>query len=407
MSRGRSLLLVLALTLAAAPVARAAPLRLSAPAAMLMEASTGRVLYARNAEQPRLIASTTKLMTVLLALEHDPLRRVLRVPPYARAAAESSIDLRTGERMTVADLVTAALLPSANDAAYTLAIRTGGSLPRFVGLMNRRARALGLRHTHYTTPVGLDTPGNHSSAHDLVRLARVLRRTEPFARGVMAKGRAVLRSGAYRRVVLNRNDLVRRLRWVDGVKTGHTGGAGYVLVGEGEQRGMVLYSAVLGTPSEGARDAASVALLSYGFARYRLLTAVRRGERFGTARVAGVSAARIPLVAGREIRTLIRRGTLVVRVRQVPARLTGPRRRGAVVGHLLVRAGRRLVARIPLRADRPVPAPSALSRAFRNGRGPAIVVGVVALLAFALVADRRRRRERRRRARRRRAVEPA
>ncbi|HEY2636036.1 MAG TPA: serine hydrolase, partial [Solirubrobacteraceae bacterium] len=220
--------------------------RLSAPAAVLVESSTGRTLWARHADQERAIASTTKLMTVHVALQRFALRRVLTAPFYPTQAAESQIGLRAGERMTVADLVRAVMLPSANDAANALAVRAGnGSKARFVAQMNREARQLGLRHTHYETPVGLDTPGNYSTASDLAKLARIDRRNA-FLRGVMDRRRLTLRSGDHARTIVNRNTVVDEVPWANGVKTGHTSLAGYVLVASGEQHGLTLLSAVLG-----------------------------------------------------------------------------------------------------------------------------------------------------------------
>jgi serine-type D-Ala-D-Ala carboxypeptidase (penicillin-binding protein 5/6) len=200
--------------LAAAPGALAqaspdAPRLQGARAAIVMEATTGDVLLAHNADQRRQIASTTKLMTVLVALERDDLDDVFSAADYDAAPAESQIGLRSGERMSVRDLLRATLLPSANDAAATLAVGTMGSTADFVKEMNRRANALGLRDTHFANPVGLDDPENFSTANDLARLAIRLRRYEFFRRTVDLKF-ATLRSGSINRTVLNRNSLVRR-----------------------------------------------------------------------------------------------------------------------------------------------------------------------------------------------------
>src|SRR5262245_28874355 len=173
-------------------------------------------------------------MTALLAVERLPLDGRVRAVPYHPMPAESLIDLAPGERMSVADLLRAALIESANDAAATLARAAGGSERRFVRLMNREARRLGLSETHDANPVGLDEPGNYSSARDLTTLARVVLRNQFLAKTVDLP-RARLKTGAHPRIVVNRNDLVGRVPWVDGVKTGHTNGAGYVLVGAGRR----------------------------------------------------------------------------------------------------------------------------------------------------------------------------
>ncbi len=143
--------------------------------------------------------------------------------------------------------------------------------------MNARARELGLTHTHYTTPIGLDTAGNYSSAGDLVTLARYLLQTEPFFRATVATKHAVLRTGNHVRSVTNLNDLVVRVPWVNGVKTGHTLDAGYVLVASGTQHGMTLIDVVLGTSSEAARDSNALALLNWGFANFGMRTPVHAG----------------------------------------------------------------------------------------------------------------------------------
>ena len=138
--------------------------------------------------------------------------------------------------MRVRDLLRAVLLPSANDAAATLAVCVGGSRAAFVARMNARARQLGLDHTHFSTPIGLDDAGNYSTAADLARLA-IAARGDAFLRQTMDMRSAVLRSGDHLRTVVNRNTLVQEVPWVDGVKTGHTNAAGYILVASGTRDG--------------------------------------------------------------------------------------------------------------------------------------------------------------------------
>ena len=265
--------------LAGAPVAAAQaprPSGLQARAAIVMEASTGDVLFSKNSRDRRSIASATKLMTVLVALQRADLDDVFSATRYNAVTAESQIGLRAGERMSVRDLLRATLLPSANDAAATLAAGTMGSRKAFVAEMNRRAAALGLRDTHYTTPIGLDDAGNYSSARDLAKLAVTLRGYEFFRRTTDLPS-ATLRSGSRKRTVFNRNTLVRRVPVVNGVKTGHTNRAGYVLVGSATRDGVTVVSVVLGEPGERARDADSLALLRYGLDGYRVRHARARG----------------------------------------------------------------------------------------------------------------------------------
>ena len=245
-----------------------------------MEASTGDILFEKNARQRRAIASTTKLMTALVALQHSDLDDIFSATNYSAATIESQIGLRPGERMSVRDLLRAALLPSANDAAAALAVGTMGSTQAFVAEMNRRAAALGLKDTQYTTPIGLDDPRNYSSARDLAKLAIRLREYDFFRRTTDLPS-ATLRSGSRKRVVINRNTLVRKVAAVNGVKTGHTNRAGYVLVGSARRAGVTVVSVVLGEPSERARDADSLALLRYGLDAYEATTALPEGRIVG------------------------------------------------------------------------------------------------------------------------------
>jgi D-alanyl-D-alanine carboxypeptidase (penicillin-binding protein 5/6) len=243
-----------------------------APAGIVIEgdadgvkADPNTVLYAHNSYQRRAIASTTKLMTAYVAIKHASPGRVLTVQPYTPAPEETVAGLTPGRKLTVHDLLKAMLLPSGGDAAHTLAVDLAGSTPGFVRWMNAAARQLRMSHTHYSTPVGLDTPGNYSSASDLARLAMALMRNQTIA-GVVGVHSARLTDG---QVMVNRNDLVGRYPWVIGVKTGHTSDAGYCLVGAARRRDAMVISVVLGDPSEVTRDADTLALLRYGLGHLR------------------------------------------------------------------------------------------------------------------------------------------
>ncbi len=393
---------LLALGPAPARAAVPPPRGVGAPAAILVEASTGEVVAARRADERRPIASTTKLMTALVTFERARLDAVFRAPPYSGSAAESRLGLRTGERMRVRDLLRALLLPSANDAAATLAAGVGGSRAAFVGLMNRRARELGLRRTHYTNPVGLDAPGNYSSASDLVRLARVALRRPFFSRTVNLR-RTTLSSGDHPRAVFNRDTLLGSVPWIDGVKTGHTQAAGYVLVGSGTRHGLTFLSAVLGTPSEAARDADTLALLRFGFAHYAPMRLARRGQMLARRGVRDRPGVRVAVVARSSLVRVLPRSAAVRRVVELPVELRGPRPRGARVGTLVLRAGGRVAGRVALVTARDVPAAGGASALGRLLGWPATLLPIVVILGgLGVGLARRRRRQRRREERRRR-----
>ena len=231
--------------LPAGAAAQSAP-RLSVAAAALYAPQTGQLLSGINPHRRVPIASATKLMTALITLQHvHSLSTVFTQNDYYAAGADSQIGLVPGERMNVRDLLLALMLPSADDAAEDLAYNVGqGSVATFVAMMNAEARKLGLTDTHYSTPSGLDTPGNYSSAADLTRLAEYDRAHSRFFARIVGLRAAVLRTGRMVRDVTNLNDLVGRYPWIDGVKTGHTSAAGYVLVASGHKNGMRLISAV-------------------------------------------------------------------------------------------------------------------------------------------------------------------
>jgi serine-type D-Ala-D-Ala carboxypeptidase (penicillin-binding protein 5/6) len=375
------------------------PPSLSAPSAAVFEASTGQPVFGRAAGQRRLIASTTKMMTALLTVSAVKLDRVCTAPPYAAGPLETQIGLRGGERMRVRDLLRAVLLPSANDAAATLAVCVAGSRAAFVARMNAHARQLGLGHTRFSTPIGLDDAGNYSTAADLARLA-IAARENAFLRQTMDMRSAVLRSGDRPRTVVNRNTLVQQVPWVDGVKTGHTNAAGYILVASGTRAGTTFVASVLGDASEGARNADALALLTWAFASFRVANPVTGGAVYGRPAVKHRPDEHVEVVATRDVLELLRRDLRVRLVIDAPRELEGPLPRRTVVGSATVRANGRVIARVPLVTRTAVPEVGLLEQAGRALDGPGSLIAIVALLGGAAIllvrARGARRRERRR-----------
>ena len=243
-------------------------------------------------------------MTALLTLEEAKLSQTFTASNYRPSPIESQIGLQPGERMKVSDLMRGLLLESGNDAAVTLAEGVSGSRKAFVREMNQRARSLGLKHTHFANPIGLDQEGNYSSARDLVTLATVLR-TNTFFKKIVDSPSGTLKTGVRPRTFRNRNRLVRNYGFVNGVKTGHTRGAGYVLVGSASKNGIQLVSAVLGTPSENARDDDTMALFNWAFPRFQRIRAVIEGREMATAQIRYRAGAELKLVPDRTIRRIV------------------------------------------------------------------------------------------------------
>lgn len=370
---------------AGAQSAGKAPSLRSAAAAILVEPSTGDIVVRKRADERRAIASTTKMMTALVTLERAGLDDVLIAADYRPAPVESQIGLRPGERMTVRDLLRGLLLASGNDAAVTLAVRIGGSRERFVRLMNQKARQIGLRNTRFANPVGLDAPGNYSSASDLAKLALVLRRNA-FARETMDMTRATLRSGSRVRVVQNRNLAVRRFPFVNGVKTGRTQQAGYVLVGSGSRDGVSVVSVVLGEPGEDARVRDTVALLRHGLRRYRVTRALRTGQELARATLRYREDQDIALVAARSSQRVTRRDErLTVRVLGAPDTVDGPLPARARVGTIVVRFRGRVVDRVPLVTATEVTEATATDRLRDFAGRPGTQILLLALIGCSLL----------------------
>ncbi len=232
---------------------------LSAAAALLADAASGQVLYSHNADVPRPPASTTKIMTALLVLERGTLTETVHVPTHIQVSGTTA-GLIPGETLTLEELLYGLLLPSGNDAALVLAQHISGSEEAFVAAMNARATELGLTHTHFANPHGLDAPGHQASAADLLVLTREAFRHPTFARIVATPAYSVRRH-----MWENRNQLLRQYAGADGVKTGTTAEAGECLIAAATHRGHRLIAVILGSNN---RYADATALLDYGFAHY-------------------------------------------------------------------------------------------------------------------------------------------
>jgi D-alanyl-D-alanine carboxypeptidase (penicillin-binding protein 5/6) len=373
-------LLALAVCAAGAVAASEAP-RVEARAWTLIDARSGEVLTSHAAGKRLPIASTTKLMTAYVALRELPLERVVTAAAYEPIYGESLLGLRAGERVSVRDLLHGLLMRSGNDSAEDLALAASGSQAAFVAEMNRRAAALGLADTHYANPIGLDQRGNYSSAADLATLSRRLMRMPAFA-AIVGSRTALLRSLRPPRRIENSNDLLWMEPWVNGVKTGHTFDAGYVLVASGRRQGVELISVALGAPTEESRYTANLELLEHGFSLYRQRRPIDAGEDLADPAIR-YSGGELPLRAARSVSVGLRRGQqLEVRVR-APGEVEGPIRRGAALGTATVLVDGRRVAAVPLRAGRAISEASTFDRV-RATVGDNLVTIAIALFVILI-----------------------
>ncbi len=320
--------------------------------AVVVADSNGTVLYSLNADKRRAIASITKIMTAILTLEHTRPQRKIQVKGSAPGIGESTFNLQTGERLRVRELLTAALVQSANDAAWALATYVGhGSVKRFVRLMNERAAELGLTNTHYARPDGLDAKGAYSTATDTLAIAREAMKTPLFRKIVRTKAGVVAGRQLY-----VWNDLLRTYPGTIGVKTGHTDKAGWSEVAAAKRDGQILYTVVLGSPSRYRRNKDLAALLDWGFTHYARVRVVDPAREYALARVP-YSDELVPLFAEHGATAVVRLGHPLVEKVTAPAEIDPPVSFGEAVGEIKVYDGDRLVARRPLIAAQSVPEP--------------------------------------------------
>jgi serine-type D-Ala-D-Ala carboxypeptidase (penicillin-binding protein 5/6) len=380
-----TVLLALAATAAPAQAADRPPPLPNAQAAIVIDGRDGELMFAKRADSRRQIASTTKLMTALLTLERTRPRQVIRAADYDAAPVESQIGLRAGERMRVADLLEALLIESANDAAVTLAEGISGSTDAFVADMNARAAELGLTDTSFANPIGLDDPANYSTARDLAALAFVLMQRPRFAR-VVDEPVVELESGARPRVLDNRNALIASYPFVDGVKTGHTTQAGYVLIGSARSRnGGRVISVVMGEPSEAARDADTLKLLRWGLGQFQRVRVLDSRRPLARADIEYFEDEQAALVPQRGVVLTLRNGQEVRRRVRAPEELSGPLPARDRVGSATVTVDGERVRRVALVTAAEVPEAGTLRVLVSVLGVPLTVLAVAAILLLAVL----------------------
>ena len=351
------LLALLALTVLTVP-AGAEELAVEAEACLLMEKTTGEVLYAVNEHEPLEPASVTKIMTILLVMEAIDSGRlqygdVVTASAHACSMGGSQIWLKENEQMTVEDMLKAVCVASANDCSVALAEHLAGSEAAFVERMNQRAAELGMEDTVFMNPTGLPAEGHVTSAYDIALMSRELILNHPDVRRFTTIWMDTLRNGEFG--LSNTNKLIHSYEGATGLKTGSTDGALYCLSATAERDGMELIAVILKAPTSAQRFAGAQALLNYGFASYGLAEIqtpgdlspipVRLGaEKAVTARLEGETA----LLAEKE-----KLGALETEL-AMETELSAPVAEGQEVGRLTVTSGGEILAEFPLVADRAV-----------------------------------------------------
>lgn len=234
-----------------------------ARSALLMEAQSGQVLYAKNAHLRLPPASLTKILTALVVVEHADLDEVVTASKRAVETPASSMHLLEGEQVSVRDLLCALLLRSANDSAVALAEHVGGSVEQFVQMMNQKAQALGARNTHMVNPHGLDAPNHYSTAYDLALIARAFME-HPTLRAIVGQRYYIVQRSLNQEDLwmVNKSKFLQLYPYAEGIKTGYTRSAGFCFAGSATKQGRRLIAVVLNSPR---REQDTISMMEYGF----------------------------------------------------------------------------------------------------------------------------------------------
>ena len=358
MKKLRSFLLALLVLVSLAAPAAAEELAVDAQACLLMEKTTGEVLYAVNEHEQLEPASVTKIMTLLLVMEaidsgslhYDDM---VTASAYACSMGGSQIWLKENEQMTVEDMLKAVCVASANDASVALAEHIAGSAEAFVEKMNQRAAELGMEDTHFVNPTGLPAEGHVTSAYDIALMSRELILHHPDIRRFTTIWMDTLRDGEFG--LSNTNKLIRYYEGATGLKTGSTDSALYCLSATAEREGMELIAVILKSPTSTQRFESAKVLLNYGFAAYGLAE-VEPEEPLTAIPVRLGTAASVTVEMEGEEKLLVTKdkiGTMEVQT-QLETELAAPVEKGQQVGTLTVTSGEDILAQLPLVAGETV-----------------------------------------------------
>lgn len=355
------------------PMKAEAPITLTSPSAILCEASTGQVIFEKNADERRPVASVNKVMTILLTLEAVDEGRVsledqVTVSPRAASMGGSQAFLDAGERYKLSELLKTVIVASANDSAVALAEHLAGTEESFVRLMNTRAEELGLTNTHYANCTGLPAQGHYTTARDVAKLSAQLDLHPIYYRYSTIWMDEIKHRGGRVTSLTNTNRLIRFYPGCDGYKTGSTNEARYCVSATAKKEGMRLIAVVLGTPAGQTRFDEARAMLEYGFANVQLVTPIAQGQALDmTVPVRLGGRDKVSVLSGGTCSLLERRGeknALSLEAALVE-KVNAPVYAGDVLGEIRVKRGDEVVAVVPAVAGEDVQLPGMVDALIR------------------------------------------
>lgn len=355
------------------PMKAEAPITLTSPSAILCEASTGQVIFEKNADERRPVASVNKVMTILLTLEAVDEGRVsledqVTVSPRAASMGGSQAFLDAGERYKLSELLKTVIVASANDSAVALAEHLAGTEENFVRLMNTRAEELGLTNTHYANCTGLPAQEHYTTARDVAKLSAQLDLHPIYYRYSTIWMDEIKHRGGRVTSLTNTNRLIRFYPGCDGYKTGSTNEARYCVSATAKKEGMRLIAVVLGTPAGQTRFDEARAMLEYGFANVQLVTPIAQGQALDmTVPVRLGGRDEVSVLSGGTCSLLERRGeknALSLEAALVE-KVNAPVYAGDVLGEIRVKRGDEVVAVVPAVAAEDVQLPGMVDALIR------------------------------------------
>ncbi|MFN3431260.1 MAG: D-alanyl-D-alanine carboxypeptidase family protein [Candidatus Sericytochromatia bacterium] len=388
-------------TASAAAGGPAAP-GVTAAAAIVLDGDSGQVLWERNAHQRRAMASTTKIMTSLLAVESGRLDETVTISKRAASIGEATIFLKEGEKLSLRDLTYGVLLSSGNDASTAVAeFLGGGSEAKFIELMNKRAAELGLKNTHFTNPHGLPSADHYSTAYDLAVLLRVASAVPAWNQIAETKIKKIpLLGKADGRTLRSHNKLLWNYPHATGGKTGFTNAAGRCFIGSARKNGRFVIQSTLAA-SDLWGD--SQKLLAWGLDNFESVVVAKKGEIVGTVPIKSGSNRMVEVVAPRDVTVVLPRGTAeranLQQVWQLPDQLNAPVDLNQPVGQLIVKHNEKVLATVPLVAAQAVPAAASTWEHISSWFFPGMLAASV-LSLFRLQGGRRKARKVKRRVKR-------
>ena len=317
----------------------------SAKAAVLIDADTGRVMFEKNAEIRLPMASTTKIMTAIVALEHGDPDDTVTVTKGSVGVEGSSIYLEAEEKLSLRELLYALLLASANDAATAIALHISGSVEAFASLMNKKAELLGLKNTHFKNPHGLDAEGHFTTAYDLAKITAAALKNKTFAEIVSTYNYNISGKDGGRRYLVNHNKLLRGYEGCIGVKTGYTKADGRCLVSAARRDGMTLIAVTLSAPDDW-RD--HKAMLDYGFLHYESVKLCQQRESVISLPDVSKAGNEIECVAKTGIVLTLPRGGEITQVIECPRFFWNTPKKGETVGRVIFYRNGKEIARTTL-----------------------------------------------------------